>query len=102
MRSIIAGLLLLPSVALADCNVSLFALTGTQVVLKVTCDQPITSVEWLKDNQSLTGGVYIRAPHPTAEIYYTTYLQNGIHRYTARGNGGSQAPGKAVTIITGR
>ena len=102
MRAILAVLALLPALALADCDVTLFSLTGSQVVLKATCAAPVTGVEWLRDNASLTGGVYVGIPASTAEIYYTTNLANGVHRYTARANNGTQAPGGSVTIITGR
>lgn len=102
MRAALAVLLFLPALAWADCNVTLFSLTGTQIVLKATCTALVTNIEWLRDNASLTGGFYVGVPAPTTEIYYTTNLLNGVHRYTVRANAGTQAPAAGVTIITGR
>jgi hypothetical protein len=89
--------------ALAVCDVSLHSvLSNGQIVLKANCGgDTINDINWLRNNTSITNGTLPIAPAVSNDdIFYTTMVVSGKQSYTATGNEGGVAAGKAATIIS--
>lgn len=86
----------------AACDVSTFAiLSNGQVVLKANCGAvALTSINWKRGVDSISGEIGLTPNVNNTDIFYTTQLIGGTHSYTATGNVGIVAAGTPATVTS--
>lgn len=95
------GLVLMGN-AQAACDVTVSSVPANgQVVLKANCGAvALTSINWKRGADSISGEITLTPNVNNTDIYYTTQLIGGTHSYTATGNAGAVAAGTPATVTS--